>query len=245
MSADSLVGFPGFTAGKTHFTAIPNEFFSELLPIINDLAELKAVLYLFWRLGQGEGETRYLRLPEALADLVFLAGLGGEGAEQEERARAAFARAAQRGILIEIEVKQQERRETWYFLNSERGRQAATRLRQGDFSGLLHDIDDVIVGLEKERPTIFLLYEQNIGMVTPLLAEKLRQAERDYPENWIFDAFSIAVEKNVRNWTYIQRILKNWGEHGKDQPAQTGRSLAPGPLRDPRREDDIGPFVLE
>ncbi|NUM44060.1 MAG: DnaD domain protein [Anaerolineales bacterium] len=246
MSAASLAGFAGFTAGKTRFTSLPNEFFSDLLPIIDDLAELKAVLYLFWRLGQGEGESRYVRLPDVLADLVFLAGLGGDPETQEARALAAFARAAQRGVLIEIEIKQGERRETWYFLNSDRGRQAVERLRRGEFEGLLHDIDDVVVGLEKERPTIFLLYEQNIGMVTPLLAEKLRQAERDYPENWIFDAFSLAVEKNARNWAYIQRTLRSWGEHGKDQPAQTGRSLAPGAQRDARSDEDQPHlFILE
>ncbi|NOX63787.1 MAG: DnaD domain protein [Chloroflexi bacterium] len=225
MSANELRGFAGFRAGKTRLISIPAEFFGELMPLVDDLDELKAVLYLMWQLAQGEGDARYLRLDDALSDWVFLQGMGETPEEQEERTKAAFARAAQRGALIEIEVERGGRRETWYFLNSFKGRQAVERLRRGDFEGLVHDIDDVVVGLEKERPNIFLLYEQNIGMITPLLAEKLRQAERDYPQAWLRDAFAEAVAHNKRSWAYIQRILENWAKHGKESPSQTGRLL--------------------
>ena len=226
--SSTLRGFPGFPAGATRFTRIPNSFFSDLLPIVDDLPELKVIVYTFWRLDQGEGDVRYLRLNDVLTDLLFLEGMGTTPEAWEEATRSAFTRAAHRGVLLEATVKRGQTEETWYFLNSVKGRQAIERLRQGDFDGLVHDIDDVVVGLEKERPTVFLLYEQNIGMVTPMLAEKLRLAERDYPESWLHDAFSLAVERNKRSWAYIERILKNWAEHGKDTPAQTGRALAPG-----------------
>ena len=39
-----------------------------------------------------------------------------------------------------------------------------------------------------QRPSIFSLYEQNIGLLTPLLAEQLVEAERRYPAGWIEDA---------------------------------------------------------
>ncbi len=223
---ETLRGFSGFAAGKTRFTAIPNDFFSEILPIVDDLAELKAILYTFWQLGQKDGDTRYLRLQDVLVDLVYLEGLAETPEEQQQIARDAFTRAAQRGVLIEVTVKRSGDTETWYFLNSQKGREAVERLRLGDFKSLMHDIDDVVVGLEKERPNIFLLYEQNIGMVTPMLADKLRQAERDYPQNWIFDAFSLSIERNKRSWAYISHILQDWAKNGKDQPSQAGRSLA-------------------
>jgi len=241
----TLRGFSGFVAGKTRFTIIPNEFFSEILPIVDDLAELKALLYTFWRLGQEEGDTRYLRMNDVLVDLVFLEGLAESPEEQRGAAEQAFTRAAQRGVLLEVTVKHGGNPETWYFLNSQKGRDAVARLRRGDFKHLMHDIDDVVVGLEKERPNIFLLYEQNIGMVTPMLAEKLRQAERDYPENWIRDAFSLSIERNIRNWAYISRILQDWAEHGKNQPSQTGRSLGTDPTGSSLESDDEGVFILE
>lgn len=244
--SDVLRGFSGFTAGKTRFTPIPNEFFGEVLPLIDDLDELKAVLYAFWRLSQGEGEVRYVRLDDVLTDLLFLSGLSGPEEERAEAARRAFARAAQRGILLEITIRRRGREEIWYFLNSPKGREGLARLQRGEFTGFEHDIDDIVIGLEKERPNIFLLYEQNIGMITPLLAEKLRQAERDYPENWLRDAFSLAVERNKRSWAYIQSILRQWAEHGKDTPAQTGRALAPSPGTVGAGEhDESAPFILE
>ena len=39
---------------------------------------------------------------------------------------------------------------------------------------------------DREDPSdIFTLYEQNIGMLTPLIADELREAEKHYPESWI------------------------------------------------------------
>ncbi len=238
-------GFPGFSQGPTKLVPIPSEFFSDVLPIVDDLAELKVILYSFWRLSQGEGDIRYVRLNDALADMVFLSGMGESPSDQESHTREAFARAAQRGVLIEITVKHGGREERWYFLNSPKGREAVARLRKGDFTGIIHDIDDVVVGLEKERPNIYLLYEQNIGMITPMLAEKLRQAERDYPEAWIRDAFGLAVERNKRSWSYIHSILRNWAQYGKDTPSQTGGPLTSSHLPDSEDPDDFGLLIHE
>ena len=40
--------FNGFEENKKSFTGIPDQFFSEILPNIQDLNELKLVLYLLW-----------------------------------------------------------------------------------------------------------------------------------------------------------------------------------------------------
>jgi DnaD/phage-associated family protein len=71
------------------------------------------------------------------------------------------------------------------------------------------------VQLQAQRPNIFVLYEQNIGPLTPLLAEELMEAEDTYPLPWIEDAFREAVELNKRSWRYIQRILERWAAEGK------------------------------
>ena len=70
--------------------------------------------------------------------------------------------------------------------------------------------------IAQERPNIYDLYEQNIGLLQPLLAEQLLEAERDYPREWIEDAFRIAVENNARNWRYIDAILRRWAAEGRD-----------------------------
>ena len=70
--------------------------------------------------------------------------------------------------------------------------------------------------VESERPNIFELYEQNIGLLQPLLAEELEEAEATYPPGWILEAFKIAVEHNVRHWRYIRSILERWDREGRD-----------------------------
>ncbi len=67
----------------------------------------------------------------------------------------------------------------------------------------------------EEQPDIFTLYEENIGMLTPLIADELREAEKLYPENWIKDAIKEAVSLNKRNIRYIVRILEHWLAEGK------------------------------
>lgn len=59
-----------------------------------------------------------------------------------------------------------------------------------------------------QKPNIFRLYEENIGPLTPILADKLKDAEKDYVELWIEYAFSEAVANEKRSWAYIESILK-------------------------------------
>jgi DnaD/phage-associated family protein len=65
------------------------------------------------------------------------------------------------------------------------------------------------------RPNIFVLYEQNIGLLQALVADELRQAEQDYPAEWIEEAFRLAAEANVRRWSYVRAILERWATEGK------------------------------
>jgi DnaD/phage-associated family protein len=84
------------------------------------------------------------------------------------------------------------------------------------------------------RPTIYQLYEDNVGLLTPLLAQELREAELTYPANWIEDAFREAVGYNKRSWRYVRRILENWGANGRGaEPVGEPRRDTQSP-RDPR-----------
>ena len=65
------------------------------------------------------------------------------------------------------------------------------------------------------QTNIFELYEQNIGLLSPLIADELKEAEERYPGEWIEGAFREAVARNVRNWRYIARILERWESQGR------------------------------
>jgi DnaD/phage-associated family protein len=210
-----MKGFPGFPAGKVHFTPLPNLFFSKLLPAIDDLAELKVTLHIFWLLYQKRGYPRYVSRRELEADGVLLGGLKGMGQEPKERLGQALEQAVARGTLLHVTAQQGDEQDDWYFMNTDAGRRAVEKIRRGELE-LEAVVSPSEVRLEAQRPNIFVLYEQNIGLLTPLIAEELREAEKTYPADWIEEAFKIAVEHNVRRWRYVHSILERWAAEGKD-----------------------------
>jgi DnaD/phage-associated family protein len=207
--------FAGFPAGRQTIVRVPNSFFTELLPAIDDLAELKVTLYCIWLLNHKRGELRYTRLEELAADERFLASLGASAEDALEALQSGLERAEARGTLLRVKIRLSEGKEDWYFLNSEHGRMALERIERGETDQLLEGLPEN-TSLQAQRPHIFLLYEQNIGIIQPMVAEELREAERTYPPHWIEDAFREAVELNKRNWRYIRRILERWAAEGKD-----------------------------
>ena len=86
-----------------------------------------------------------------------------------------------------------------------------------NINGILEDV--YILTADNRQPpaiNIFALYEQNIGMITPMIAEELKEADKLYPPQWIEEAFKEAVTLNKRSWRYIARILERWASEGKD-----------------------------
>jgi DNA replication protein len=99
-----------------------------------------------------------------------------------------------------------------YFLNSPRGRAAVDALSAGGPTAA-----EAHSSLPLGRPTIFRLYEENIGPLTPLVADALKDAEQTYPVAWLPDAIELAARNNKRSWSYCEAILKRWKEEGRGQ----------------------------
>ncbi len=222
-----MQGFSGFPEGKQRLTVIPNLFFSEVMPVIQDVVELKVTLYLFWALTQQDRPIRYLRLTDFLQDEVLMNGLGRSSAQAAEAVRRGLELAVQRGTLLHISIEGVEGIDELYFVNSAKGRAAIAGLVQGKWRPN-QDIGDAVT-LLVERPNIFTLYEQNIGALTPMIAEELKDAEREYPPLWIEEAIGIAVKNSVRKWRYVRGVLERWRIDGKDngvskRPPATKRS---------------------
>lgn len=217
MAKQPMRGFPGFPSGRGGNVPVPKLFFSELLPQIDDLAELKLTIYAFWALQQREGAHRYLRLRDLLTDEVLLTGLASKPDAAEKALRHALECATARGTLLHVVLSSTSGDEHLYFMNTPRGRSAVAALEQGDW---MPGTVDQPIGLIAQRPNIFALYEQNIGPLTPMLSEILRDAENTYPADWITDAVKIAVELNKRSWRYVEAVLKRWASEGRQAPAR-------------------------
>jgi DnaD/phage-associated family protein len=206
--------FSGFPSGKLTFVRLPDLFFSELLPQIDHLAELKVTLHIFWLLQSKKGSLQYVTLRELLGDGTLLRGLQGIAPSPEEALREGLERAVARGTLLHLVGV--EDGEHFYFVNSAQGRRTVEQVQLGEIQLAAGGVR-VEPAVPTERPNIFILYEQNIGLLQPIIAEELEEAERTYPQEWIEEAFRIAVERNVRNWKYVRRILERWATEGKDE----------------------------
>lgn len=207
------------------YTPLPNVFFSTLLAEIDDLAELKVALHLFRLLYEKRGLPRLVKLSELYKDRTLLLGLRAAGAAgPEARLVAALGMASERGIFLTAPLKAGDAEDRCYMLNTALNRDLLQRAERGELS-----LGEGVVPrpgwtpLPEQRASIYDLYEQNVGLITPLIAEELQQAEEAYPPEWIEEAFREAVSYNRRNWRYVRRILENWATNGRGEDGQTGR----------------------
>jgi DnaD/phage-associated family protein len=193
-----MKNFKGFTESET-FTQLPNTFFQKLLSEIDDAAELKITLYTIWRVQNMDGPFRALRESDFGEVEVGLS---------TEQIRSGIEKAIQRGSIL----RARHETDVFYFLNSPRGRAAAEAFARGQ----LRESADT-VSTPFERPNIFRLYEENIGPLTPLIADALKDAEETYSAEWIAETIELAVKNNKRSWRYCEAILKRWKEEGRGE----------------------------
>ncbi len=214
--------FPGFPA-RMMFTPVPNLVFSSLMPEIGDIGELKLLLHIFEIIYPKKGHLKFATLDELLGHPSVVADFKPS---PREILPGLLGRLIARGILLHVELKDGGPQQSLYFLNSQANHLAITQILSGELK---------IDGLKPQPaqaestpkpPDVFTLYEQNIGLLTPLIADSLRDAERQYPESWIADAIKQAVTANKRNWRYIARILERWAVEGKDDGTHRGNPKA-------------------
>jgi len=194
------------------FSALPNVFYSAVLPHITDINELKINLYLFKELLPKRGLLRFVSLDELRANIGLRNSLGGEK-PFETALSEALGMATGRGVFLEFVASKGRTEEKLYFLNDEASRKAIAKLQNGELK--LDNLKPVKAVTASEPADIFRLYEENIGMLNPIVADQLKQAEQDYPPGWIKEAIEEAVLNEKRNWRYILRILERWSQEGK------------------------------
>ena len=218
--------FRGFRAGHSRHTPLPASFFSELLPLIDDLAELQLTLFCCHALAQRDAPRRYLRLAELEADESLLAALQRAAPLEPptETLQQALQRALRRRSLLTVEAGAGAKEDVWqlFVLNSQAGRDFIARIESGAWrpGDAQHPVE-----LLPQRPSLFRLYEANVGTITPMLAEELNDAEARFPPAWLEEALQLAVQHNKRNWRYARAILERWEKEGRDgqSAGRTGR----------------------
>jgi len=253
-----MTAFTGFPTGKNPYVPVPEVFFTQILPEIEDSAELKVTLHIFWRLAKKQAELRCISDREMETDKLLLHSLKRRGDPRpvEERLRMALEEAVARGTLLHVNLQMMgengelhaQKSINWYFFNTSRSRKIVSALQGGEMipahmlltqeeqsgqssQAVQQESEKAVaagmyakpisyetkptVQIEVERPNIFVLYEQNIGLLSPLIAEELKDAADHFPMDWIEAAFREAVQQNKRKWSYIRAILRRWETEGR------------------------------
>lgn len=213
--------FDGFPAGELRFTSVPDLFFARLLPRIDNLIELKVILHFIW--VHYRQARQVIAFNELLADETLVTSLSLHIDDVASALQAGLTGAVRRGVLLHARLEDEAGSHDLYYLNSERGRQAHQKLQAGELGVVA--VSHTEVAPPTRRPNIFELYEDNISLISPIIADELKDAEATYPQEWIEDAFKIAVENNVRKWSYIRAILERMaasgpGEYKKPEEAE-------------------------
>ena len=206
--------FAGFPQ-KVRFTPVPNPLFGTLLEEIDDLGELKCTLRVIWLLHQKRGFPRYVTASELQADRVLARSLSDGVEDPAAAVRRSLEMAVRRGTLATAGAGGEEPKQRFFALNTEKDRRALAGLVGGEPPREAQEDGEALPDAV-ERPNIYALYEDNVGMLSPMIAEQLKEAEDSYPNEWIEEAFREAVKNNSRSWRYIAAILERWESEGRE-----------------------------
>ena len=203
-------GFPR----KVRYVPIPAPLLESLLEEIDNLAELKCTLRVIAMVHVKKGHPRFVTLGELRADRTLTRSLGQDGASPSQSIEQGMAKAVRRGTIAVASVEESGARQQLFTLNTEVNRTTLEKIAEGATQVSPLPVSEPWVEPE-DTPNIFALYEQNVGMLSPMIADELREAEELYPVEWISEAIREAVGLNKRSWRYISRILERWEHEGR------------------------------
>lgn len=197
---------------------VPRSFFERHLTRIRDIAALKVLLTIYERVSVLDDTEQFVAEDALFADRALLDGLRWAATTRPPlgEVRRGIDLLVAHDAIVRICVEENDESSYWLTPKEPDNVTRLNTIINGDTSFPFRSSPTVVQPrVAIERPNVFRLYEQNIGMLTPLIADQLIEAIELYPERWIEDAIGEAVSLNRRNWRYIQRILQRWETEGR------------------------------
>ena len=203
---------------------VPSPFFTFVMPDIQEINELKIALQVFWLLAHKKGIPRFTTVEELTRCRYFTRGLKNSEASipGPENIKLALDSLVKKNVLLTAKLKNADKTKDLFFLNMEPDRTYLNKILTGELN--IPDLSLQRVENEDSElvDNIYSVYEKNIGIITPMIAEEIKKAEETYPADWITDAIKEAVNNNKRNWRYITAILERWTTEGRSN-GEAGR----------------------
>jgi len=108
-------------------------------------------------------------------------------------------------------------------VNSKTANDKTEEQNRGEGRGT-EDILTTTTATEENLAKISSLYEDNIGRLTPTIAERLKDIVKEYPAGWFEEALKEAVGLEHRNLKYIEAILERWKKEGFKSQRKGGKA---------------------
>ncbi|MCC6674065.1 MAG: DnaD domain protein [Thermomicrobiales bacterium] len=213
------------TAPPSSQIPIPREFLTDRIASIDDPTELHVTLTVFRLAADSGSNPPAVSEASIMRDPVLARTFHDDrkSSKLSQRIRRGLQYATARESIVQVVLSADEHEERWYIPASDEHRTALAAVLADPGSWQVTVPGAVIVAT---APSVFSLYEKNIGMLTPLLVDQIETAMELYPLEWIEDAILEAVSYNKRNWRYVQRVLENWSVNGRGDTASRGKQHA-------------------
>lgn len=233
MSAQPIRGFP--VPDDYGATRVPNLVLGRVLADVEDPKTFKLILRAIWLLEHQRGYPRYISTEDLRRDRV-VSQVFGDDSEFVETLASAIAY----GVLWEVSVNGAQ----CLMLNTESARRASFDA----FTPPETSADDAdgwdSATTSTLPPDAFRAYEENIGVLSPMIRENILSALEDFTDEDITHAVRIAVENESRSWSFVAGVLRRWLRDGIPHERRDGKS---GGARDRGRvsETELRRYLAE
>lgn len=219
--ADAFVGFP---AGDLEEVLIPARLLTDLLSRIDSLAETRLTIYCYQQFGRWPKEDAWVRARDLRSDPVLLDLMSGLSQLHipQEVLDDALEKALVRNSLLSLALPggDDEPDDMALFLNTETGRRL--RAAMDSTGSASQGAGGVLPVAQLSESEPFRIYHQNFGLLTPVLADQLRNLIEDFPLPWVCEAMEIAVARNKKALAYVKAILNRWEREARESGTSEG-----------------------
>ena len=203
MPPQSINGFPLPDDFAT--TRIPNTVLGRVLSTIEDADEIKLILRAIWLLEHQRGYPRYITSDDLRRDRVLSVVIPN----QPEFDRI-LKSAIERGVFVEATINDN----ICLMFNTESARRASIEV-----SPTTDNLNKNGNGWEAPATSTapadaFRAYEENIGILSPMIRQSILAALEDFTDEDITRAIRIAVENESRSWSFVAGVLRRWARDG-------------------------------
>ena len=213
MPPQPIKGFP--LSDDFAATRIPNAVLGRVLASIDDADEIKLIFRAIWLLEHQRGYPRYITRDDLRRDRVLSVAI----ADQSDFDRI-LKSAIERGVFVEVSINNN----ICLMFNTESARRATIEVAQTTDISNKDDNSWETAAVSTKTDDAFRAYEENIGLLSPMIRQSILAALEDFTDEDITRAVRIAVENESRSWSFVAGVLRRWARDGIPHERADGKS---------------------